>query len=268
MSYLIEKLLKNIIDQVITLFSQLEGDVLARALDLAELPMVANYMPLFTQLSFLFLIIYVVGYIGMNYIARNNSSAATPSELFWRCTIAIVVSCNSWQIVTTVFKIFNKIASEIATFDANLSYDASELGIVSLVIIIIGLIGLLITYIQASIRSAKIAILCLLGPIFAIGYIRDDKAMFVGWIREVIALGFGQIVQILLFNLSMQVFASLDGFAITRTLTFLGVVMMMITSPKWLKGIIETTGTGKALAGGGKQATMMVMARKVLTKGV
>lgn len=268
MNYLIEMLLKSILEQIITLLGQVEGDILARALDLAELPMVTQYMPLFSKLAILFISLYLTGYLSINYVMRNNSSVSTPAELFWRCTVAIVVGSNAWGITTGIFKIFNSIAKEIASYDVDFSYDVEGLTVVSLLILIIGVVGLLITFIQASIRSGKIALLCLLGPIFAIGYIRDDKAMFSGWVKEIIALGFSQIVQIILFNMSMNVFVTMDAFLITRTLTFLGIVIMMISAPKWLKGIVESTGTGKGLAAGGKQATMMVLARKMITKGV
>ncbi|SFD18512.1 hypothetical protein SAMN04488168_12342 [Bacillus sp. 491mf] len=115
---------------------------------------------------------------------------------------------------------------------------------------------------QALKRMGEFAFLVATSPIAAISLVNNEMNAFPVWWREMLAVIFTQVVQVVLLYLIVNCFATLQLKFIALGM---GLCLVLISGPTYLRQFLYSTGSGKAMVGAigsmGKVATAKFILR-------
>ena len=115
---------------------------------------------------------------------------------------------------------------------------------------------------QALKRMGEFAFLVATSPIAAISLVNNEMNAFPVWWREMLAVVFTQVIQVVLLYLIVNCFATLQLKFIALGM---GLCLVLISGPTYLRQFLYSTGSGKAMVGAigsmGKVATAKFILR-------
>lgn len=132
------------------------------------------------------------------------------------------------------------------------------------------LIGVLLIVAQRLVVAAEFTVLLMLGPIMAVGLVREGgNTTWTAWMREITSLLLTPLVQLLLLVIFARRWAAAPGLLdVGDRIAALAFLYLLWNTPRWARQLVYSVGTAGAVAGAGANvARFMVMqqiARRML----
>lgn len=268
--------LSNIFDQLISFFSNVLVDIMANSLDVLSMPLVQNGIFYAQSLAITLAILKGMAESFNTYtLHKNGDPDADPKGLIIGIGQSVAVIATLPWIVTQVFTFGTKVATDIANLGTGqagvqdwvflTSVFVSTQGAVVWIFGIFIVIALLVVAIQATIRGAELALMCVVGPVMALSLSSNNTNVWSAWFKQLLIITLSQGLQIFMLE---GVLSLLTSQAITGggLLLVFGWIWVTIKTPKFLQQFAHSTGFTGAVGGGAKQAGSMYLMRKMMTK--
>jgi hypothetical protein len=145
-------------------------------------------------------------------------------------------------------------------------------GFLILMFLLFAILVLIVAF-QVAIRAAELAFLFITGPFAIATNINEEFNLFPVWWRNFLSILITQVVQIMLLVLTVKLFWNVK---ITNISTLeniiwgLGMMIITIKGPAYIKEYMYSTGAGQAVIGGAMRAGGVVgreVVRRVIRKG-
>lgn len=117
---------------------------------------------------------------------------------------------------------------------------------------------------QALKRMGEFTFLVATSPIAAISLVNNEMNAFPVWWREMLAVVFTQVIQVVLLYLIVNCFATLKLQFIALGM---GLCLVLISGPTYLRQFLYSTGSGKAMIGAAGSMGKVAMAKFILKGG-
>lgn len=129
---------------------------------------------------------------------------------------------------------------------------------------------------QVAKRSIELALMCVVGPVFAVNYASADRAMWSAWVRNLVLLTFTQVLQVFLLRLCIYAFVNqalltslpaswpANARGIGTFIIQLALLAVTIKAPRFFASIMhqgQSTGTGQVLAQAGATVAHIAVGR-------
>lgn|GEM_PF-1974658 len=146
----------------------------------------------------------------------------------------------------------------------------------STIFVVVLVVMLAVIVFQIAKRSIELALMVVVGPLFAVNYASADRSMWSAWVRNLLLLTFTQVLQIFLLRLCLYAFVNqaLIGWTpdtwpvgtrgIGSFIVQLALLAVTIKAPRFFANIMhqgQPTGTGQVLAHAGATAVQVAAGR-------
>jgi len=252
--------LSDLIDDLISYFSNILVDIMGLSQNIFNMPIVQNGIKYSQTLAFTILVIKVINEAYQTYILyQNGDPDADPTGLLVRTAQAVAVITVLPWIVSQLFMFGTKVATDVANLSSGrMSYldwqyikiwlnPIMGLSFCPIFCIII-VIMLLIVAFQATIRGAELALMSVLGPIMALNITANNRGIWSSWFRQVVIICTSQAIQIFMLAGAMSLISS-QSISNKGLLFFYGWLWVAIKSPKYVQQFAYSTGFTKTLGG-------------------
>ena len=255
--------LSDLIDDLISYFSNILVDIMGLSQNIFNMPIVQNGIKYSQTLAFTILVIKVINEAYQTYILyQNGDPDADPTGLLVRTAQAVAVITVLPWIVSQLFMFGTKVATDVANLSSGrMSYldwqyikiwlnpiMGLSFGPIFCIIIVI---MLLIVAFQATIRGAELALMSVLGPIMALNITANNRGIWSSWFRQVVIICTSQAIQIFMLAGAMSLISS-QSISNKGLLFFYGWLWVAIKSPKYVQQFAYSTGFTKTLGGAAK----------------
>ncbi len=252
--------LSDLIDDLISYFSNILVDIMGLSQNIFNMPIVQNGIKYSQTLAFTILVIKVINEAYQTYILyQNGDPDADPTGLLVRTAQAVAVIAVLPWIVSQLFMFGTKVATDVANLSSGrMSYldwqyikiwlnpiMGLSFGPIFCIIIVI---MLLIVAFQATIRGAELALMSVLGPIMALNITANNRGIWSSWFRQVVIICTSQAMQIFMLAGAMSLISS-QSISNKGLLFFYGWLWVAIKSPKYVQQFAYSTGFTKTLGG-------------------
>lgn len=188
-------------------------------------------------------------------------------EIISRSIIGVTLAIGTPFIIFNVFLKLNNVIVK-AFLNSGLDVDniadmivnfpeAATLPIVACVLVMsIIFLSLAIQYI---IRQAELGMIFILGPFAGISVVNEDVNIFPAWWREALVTVFSQSVQVYVLQKVLNLLGSGDDFQ--AYLWAIGLSVILLRGPKFLRSLLYSTGTGQSIVGAAQGAGRIAVLR-------
>lgn len=265
----------NLVNEMVTKLADILTKINATSGDVLNWDMTKNAILYAQALALCILVLKVIFESLTMYILHINGESNNPFELLKGTIISVAMIMGAPQILKLIFSAGVEISNGVAALKGaqnppqlniiTAGTDLESLPIITLVGIIIGVVFIIIIYIQTFIRSAELVILSIMGCIFALSLTKDSET-FKMWSKEAIVISCSQALQIFMIKGAFYAFS--NG-ARSTTIAYgiymlIGWLWVTYKTPGWLKGYMYSSGVSK-VAGGAVQAySQMALLRRVI----
>lgn len=275
----IEGFLTKIFDDMITLFSTIVVYIMGNAQDVVNHPMIIKGILYAQGLALSYVVIKVVSEAVSTYILyTNGDSDSDPGGLLIRTIQSITIIAVLPWLVRWVYSFGLTLAQDVANLTGAQSTDLSllsvgqavtSLPVVFILIIIVAIVFIVLIFIQTLVRGAEFGLLSVIGAIMAVDLVTPGRSMYKLWLKELIAIGATQALQIFLLKASFYTLTDMRvEVPIYSLLKFLAWIWVTYKVPSYLKQFTYSSGMGGTAGGLTQSATSTMLARKILSKGV
>lgn len=219
-------------------------------------------------LSTLFLIFALMKELTKGMGGFSNRSN---SELLTKSILSVVFAFTApWMLISVLLKISNLISSIFIGKKLNIDTLKKMMEITNeagsaLVLITLVLTGCLIwlTF-QYIVRFGHLMILFVLAPFAALTMVNEEMNMFPAWWRESCAIVFTQPLQLMILYFIVNTIGS--GKDMKDYMMAIGLMVVLIGSPGWLRKFLFSTGSGKTMMNAAGGAGRMAMYRLMMKR--
>lgn len=213
------------------------------------------------------------------YVLHTDGDPDTdPLEIVTRLIVTVTtILCGQWGI-TYLIRIASQLAKEVvATVEykqrtaAEIFTDAfmkflsmgTILAVIQMIFFAVILVGFIIFIFKAGRRGAELMLFQVFMPLLSLDLLTTSKEHWNAYKMELLLCIFGYIVQLLCFNVFMNLFSQVmttDGLGSNPKILFAAGawLSLVLGAPKWLQKFLHKTGVGDALKGGARTATALV----------
>ncbi len=201
---------------------------------------------------------------------QHGEPGADTGRLLTRAALGAAAIAGMPWLAEFVYQLGNSLAGAIgviSSYEIEQGFEGVSLGsaldmpVTLVIMVLIVLVLWFLILVQAAIRGVELGALAVVGPVMAIGLLKNDEGVFATWWRELVVLSMTQALQVLLIKgfLAQGVNMASD-FGPYFAIAWLWVTFK---APSFLRQFAHHTGIGSATGG----AIKMVLVRKMLTKG-
>lgn len=129
--------------------------------------------------------------------------------------------------------------------------------------LLIGLVLLIVIFIQSLIRTVELIVIGVIGPVFAVGWMGNGGIAMAFW-RELVTLGMSQVVQIMMLWITSALVASpaqTVGHAILTPFMLIASLWVTYKTPSLLRQWTYHTGMGQAAGSGASTAVHVALSK-------
>ncbi|WP_124726713.1 conjugal transfer protein TrbL family protein [Staphylospora marina] len=137
-----------------------------------------------------------------------------------------------------------------------------------IILALIFAILLIIVAIQVAIRAAELAFLFISGPFAIATNLNENFNLFPAWWRSLLSILITQVFQIIMLSLTIQLFSDVridNDASLTNFIWGMGMMVLTLKSPSYLKELMYSTGAGQAVVGAAAKSGME-MGKAVLSR--
>ncbi|MCL6453725.1 hypothetical protein JI721_03025 [Alicyclobacillus cycloheptanicus] len=130
-------------------------------------------------------------------------------------------------------------------------------------LLLIGLVLLIVIFIQSMIRTVELIVIGVIGPVFSVGWLGNGGIAMSFW-RELITLGMSQVVQVMMLWITSALVASPAqsiGHAIITPFMLIASLWVTYKTPSLLRQWTYHTGVGQAAGAGASTAIHVALMR-------
>lgn len=274
----IVEIMSNWLEEVLPTITGFITNIYGTSLKVLELAFVDQAINFVQGLSITLLIIKVIK-DGFNtyMLYQGGDPESDPTGLLIRTAQAIAVILSLPWIVKEIFK-FGMLVTEDVTslttssglggLESDLSSFLASGGMTFSIIIslFVLLIAICIIFVQASIRSAEIALMAVISPVMALSLSQSNAATWQQWFKQYVVICVSQAMQLFMLQGAMYMIAYTGTTNFGTILATIGWLIMTISAPKFLKQFTYNSGLGGAIGGGARQGLTAYTMKKVITK--
>jgi len=255
---------------IISAFSLTLSNIMSTSLNVLQMPLVKNALNYSRALALSLLAVKTMYEAFQTYILyQAGDPDADPGGLIIRTAqaVAVIVCCPF--IIEKVFEWGTNVSTDISIIGNGATNLGQELrlfltfymdgGTVLTICCIIILICIIIISIQAAIRGAELALMSILGPILALNITSYNRSAWSSYFKQLIIICTSQALQIFMLQGVLALLISKSSL-----LAIIGWLWVTIKTPKWIQQFTYSTGFTGTVGSGLKQATSMIVMRKVI----
>lgn len=212
------------------------------------------------------------------YIMRSSGEGGNPTDLIGKVVYGVAgIVVYPWA-ARSMIPFANGLADMVAkapfgTSLPNMSTNLQSTLATSLqakagmffvpLLMLVGIVLLIVVFIQSLIRTVELIVIGVVGPIFAIGWVGNGSVAMAFW-RELITLGMSQVVQVMMLWITSALVASdvqTVGQAIISPFMLIASLWVCYKSPSLLRQWTYHTGIGGAVGSGASSAIHVALMR-------
>ncbi len=265
----------ELLETCVQWLAEVVAGIISGASNVLDLPIIDQGILYAQGIASCFLVVKVAFEAFHTWILYSNGDQdADPQGLLvGTAKAAAVIWCLPWG-VKYLYQLGTTIATDVAQL-GGISGDAgfgnifvAMSGLPLLVIAaLVGIVLLIIIYIQTFIRAATLGMLVVIGPILAVQQVGGGE-LFSMWLKELVVVCFSQAIQIFMIMAAAYAFTNVffDN-PMTNGLMLLGWLWATVKAPATLRQMLYSSGIGSTAGNVAQTAGTMVIVRKMMTRG-
>ncbi|HYG56614.1 MAG TPA: conjugal transfer protein TrbL family protein [Symbiobacteriaceae bacterium] len=236
-------------------------------------PLVERLVQVAVGLVLGFLPVVIAATVIKETVARLDGTSNTPPEALIRRALVTGIAVTGTSTAAWFMSTLADHARGIlgaAGLDINLlSYLFTPPGTAGLTLVVLSLtflVGAILVAIQGTVIAAEFTLLLIIGPIMAVGLIREGgTSTWTVWLREVGSLLITKLIQLLVVLVFLRIFTGNGGKPDPlQQLASLAFLYVLWNAPRWSRQLVYRTGTSGALVGAAAGAGRMVVMRQLM----
>ncbi|MEH6949128.1 conjugal transfer protein TrbL family protein [Bacillus sp. JJ634] len=199
------------------------------------------------------------------YSNRSNS------EILSKGVLSVMFAYTApWMLLSVLLAIANAISGIFLSKNINVdtlkklmdvSNDVSPALVITVFVLTITILIMMFQYI---IRFGNLMVLWVLAPVASSSIVNEEMNIFPAFWREACALVFQQPFQLMILYFIVSLVG--DGKDIEDYYLALGLMIVLILSPGWLRKFLYSTGSGKTMVNAAGSAGRMAMMRLIMKR--
>lgn len=199
----------------------------------------------------LFIVYHVVKFY---FVSLSGNTGRPPQELIVRMIIGVAVAASSPAIMVNGLLHLNnlyvkavlKSGIDVSTLSDMMLHPKLDTVSASLAAFALCVCYLVLAC-QYIIRQGELIVLFIGSPIAGVTIVNDEMNIFPIWWREVISTIFAQGIQLTILYIILNKFG--NGSSLNDYLAAIGLLIVLIMGPKYLRTFLYSTGSGKSIVG-------------------
>lgn len=264
------------LEEILPTITGFISDIYGTSLKVLELSFVSQAIN-FVQVLAITLLIIKKSIEGVNTytLYEGGDPEADPIGLLIRTAQATIIILTLPWLIKEVFEFGMLVTEDIISLttssglgglESNLSSFLAGGGITLSIIIslFVLLIAICIIFVQASIRSAEIALMAVISPVMALSLSQSNSATWQQWFKQYVVICVSQAMQLFMLQGAIYMIAYTGTTNFGSILSTIGWLIMTISAPKFIKQFTYNSGLGGAVGGGARQALSLYTMKKVM----